>query len=140
MSDANRMYIAGNGDTKFQYLHPDDAVNAFISAYKNKITGNKVYNLGSDNVLTQMEQIVHLKDKARLDFTVKHLSPGYTRFLSFILRPFNIHYLTKEHLLMLLGNILMDCQVAKIDLGWQPSKSNTEIILETIEWYKKEKL
>ena len=140
MDDANRLYIAGDGDTRFQLLHPDDAVEAFMRAFLKDETKGKLYNLGSDNVPTQMELIVHIKDEAKLNVTIKHLTPKKTKILSFLLRPFKINYLTREHLYMLFNNILLDCQLAKKDLGWQPTKDNVQIITETIEWYKKEKL
>jgi UDP-glucose 4-epimerase len=140
MSDANRMYVAGNGDNKFQLLHPDDAAEAVVAAFKRGGTSGKVYNLGADNVMTQMEQVIKIKELARLDCEIKHLSPGLSRLLSIVFRPFKIHYLTREHVMMLTTNVLMDCQTAKKDLNWEPKKDNISILLETIDWYKKEKL
>jgi len=140
MADANRMYISGNGDNRFQLIHPDDVVEALLLARESEKAAGKVYNLGSDNVPTQMEQVVKMMELAKLDCTIRHLSPGYTKFLSFIMKPFKVSYLNKEHLVLLLNTILMDCQVAKDDLGWEPVKTNLEILLETIKWYKEEKL
>ncbi|HRZ27466.1 MAG TPA: NAD(P)-dependent oxidoreductase [Spirochaetota bacterium] len=140
MSEANRMYISGNGDNRFQLLHPDDAADAVFAAYKRGGTSGKVYNLGSDNVPTQMEQIIKIKELARLDCEIRHLTPDFSRFLSIVFRPFKIRYLTPEHVMMLTINMLMDCQMAKKDLNWEPKKDNLGILLETIEWYKKEKL
>jgi UDP-glucose 4-epimerase len=34
MKDANRLYVSGNGENRFQLLHPDDAVDAILAAYK----------------------------------------------------------------------------------------------------------
>ena len=140
MSDANRLYIAGNGDTKFQYLHPEDAVDAIASAYKRGGTSGKVYNLGADNVMTQMEEIIKIKEEAKLDCEIKHIAPEFSAFLSIVLKPFKTQYLTKEHVMMLTSSVLLDCQLAKKDLMWEPKKDNISIMLETIEWYKKEKL
>ena len=140
MDNANRLYLAGNGDNKFQLLHPEDAADAIFKAFKKGNTAGRIYNLGSDNVHTQMEQIVKIKETSQLDCEIKNLSPDFTKFLSIILKPFNIHYLTKEHVIMLLNNVLLDCQDVKQDLAWQPQHDNIQIMLETIEWYKKEKL
>ncbi len=140
MGEDNRLFVAGGGDTKFQLLHPDDAMEAFVLALGSPVSAGKVYNLGSDNVMTQMEQTVKIKELAQLDCSIKHLSAGKTKFLSRFLRPFKLSYLTKEHVFYMLNNMLLDCQKIKNDLQWQPTKTNMDILHETVEWYERDKL
>lgn len=139
MEEANRLYVAGHGENCFQLLHPDDAAEAFLLAHTSGAYGG-VYNLGSDDVPTQVDQIVQVKEKAKLDATIMHLSTSKAKFRSFFLRPFKIDYLNKGHVIYLLTDFIMNCQAAKKDLGWKPKYGNIDIILETIEWYRKEKL
>ena len=84
----NVMYISGDGDTRFQLLSPEDAADAFYKVYK---AGEKAYglsfNVGSDNVPTQMEQIVKIKEKKKLDFAVKHITKMKARFYSLLFKP-----------------------------------------------------
>ena len=40
----------------------------------------------------------------------------------------------------LLTNLILDCGAVKNDLGWRPKSGNLDMIMETIEWYRKEKL
>jgi len=140
MDDANRMYITDNGSSRFQLLDIDDAISAFLLAYEKNLTGLRIYNLGSDNVPTQLEQVVKLKESAHLDFTVKHMSSFTAKLLSFIFKPLRFTWLNKDHVFYLTNNILMDCQEAKTQLGWQPAKDNIETLTNMIDWYKKEKL
>lgn len=140
MGDDNRLFVAGNGDTRFQMLHPDDAVEAMILSHKTAAAKGKIYNLGSDDVPTQMEQTIKVKELAKLDCTVRHISSGKAKFLYRILRPFKLSYHTKEHVFYLLNNMLLDCQHAKAELKWEPEKTNIDIILETIRWYENDKL
>ena len=139
MEEANRLYVAGHGENRFQILHPDDAAEAILLAHRAGAYGS-VYNLGSDDVPTQADQIVQVKEKAKLDATIMHLSTSKAKFRSFFLRPFKIDYLNKGHVLYLLTDFIMNCGAAKKDLGWQPKHGNVDVILETIEWYRKEKL
>jgi len=139
MEEANRLYVAGHGENRFQILHPDDAAEAIMLAHRSGAYGG-VYNLGSDDVPTQIDQIVQVKEKAKLDATIMHLSTSKAKFRSFYLRPFKIDYLNKGHVLYLLTDFIMNCQAAKKELGWEPKHGNVDIILETIEWYRKEKL
>lgn len=140
MEEANRVYVAGNGENRFQILHPDDAAEAIRRILRTPRLAGKIYNLGSDDVPTQMEQIQAVKERARLDAPIRHLSTGRTRLLSVLLRPFKINYLNKGHVMYLLTNLILDCAAAKADLGWKPTKGNVDIIVETIEWYRREKL
>ncbi len=140
LGDANRLYVAGDGDSLLQMIHPDDVVDAFLAAVTSPRSRGKAYNIGSDNVPTQIEQVVKLKELAKLDCYIKHLNPRCTRFLSLILRPLNIPYLSKEHILGLLSNIVLDCSRAKREINWYPRKDNIDILVETCAWYEREKL
>ncbi len=140
MEDSNRLYIAGDGDSCYQLIHPDDVVSAFQLAIDAPASNGKTYNLGSDNVPTQNEEVTKLKELAGLDARVKHISAVFAKILSFVLRPLSINYLRKEHLVFILSNFVLDCGKAKEELGWRPQKDNIEIFLETIQWYKAEKL
>ncbi len=140
MGDANRLYIAGDGNTRFQLIHSSDVASAMIASTKIAAARGRIYNLGSDDVPAQMEQIVKIREKARLDCQIKHISPAATKLLSVLLKPFKINYLRKEHVMFLLSNFVLDCSMAKKDLAWEPTMDNVDIFLETIEWYVREKL
>ncbi|MBN1495666.1 MAG: NAD(P)-dependent oxidoreductase [Spirochaetes bacterium] len=140
MEDANRIYVSGHGENRFQMLHPEDAATALFMAHKTGVAYGKIYNLGSDDVPTQMEQLTRVKEKAGLDAKIMHLSTSKAKFRSFFLKPFKIDYLNKGHVMYLLTDLILNCEAAKTDLGWQPQYGNVDIILETIEWYRKEKL
>jgi len=140
MGVSNRMYIAGDGDTKYQLVHPVDVVDALLRMINNPETRGKIYNLGSDNVPTQLEQVIKVKEQSKLDCTIKHITPLFTRVLSFLLKPLNIHYLRKDHVHFILNNFMLDCDRAKIELEWYPQKNNVDIMTETIRWYEDEKL
>ncbi len=135
MEDESRLYIMGNGDTKFQLLHPDDAVEAFILALNSDISRSKAYNLGADNVHTQIEQIVKMKEESKLDCPIIHVTPFKTLLWSVIFKPLKLNLFTKDHRFYLSNNLLLDCQLIKNDLGWVPQKDNLEIMKETIDWY-----
>ena len=131
------MHISGNGDTKFQLLSPEDAADAFYNVYKAKEkTYGAVFNIGSDNVPTQMEEIVKIKDTKKLNFSVKRISKLKASFYSIIFKPSKINYFTKEHFLFIFYNVFLDCNKIKSTIGWAPKKDNIEIISEVVDWYK----
>jgi UDP-glucose 4-epimerase len=135
----NIVYISGTGDNRLQLLDIEDAAEAFILAYKSGQSGGKVYNAGSDDVPTEMEEAEKLRESLNLDYTIKHYSPLHLKILSLLLRPTGMKYFTGEHLMYLQKNIVLDCSKIKDDLGWVPQKNNIDILEDTAAWYSEEK-
>ncbi len=133
VEEANRVYVAGHGENRFQLLHPDDAAEALMLACRSAVTAGKVYNLGSDDVPMQMEQMLEIKEKARLDAEIDTFRPR-GRWLSASPGPSRSITLTRGHVLYLLANLILDCRAAKTDLGWE--QRNVDILLETMRWYR----
>ncbi|HPD77462.1 MAG TPA: NAD(P)-dependent oxidoreductase [Spirochaetota bacterium] len=137
LGNDNVMYMSGNGDTRFQLLDPEDAAEAFYKIYKaGKKSYGEIFNIGSDNVPTQMEQIVKIKETCKLDFAVKHITPIKAWLYSLLFKPSNVNYFTREHRLFIFHSVYLDCQKIKTLIGWHPKKDNIEILTETVKWYK----
>lgn len=137
MGNDNIMYLANDGSTYFQLISQDDTAEALLSIYKNKDKAKgKIYNAGSDNVPTQTEQIVKLKEKEKLDFTIKHITPLKARLYSILFKPSKVNFFTKDHNYYLFNNMYLDCKKLKEDTGWAPKKDNIEILSETVNWYR----
>lgn len=137
MGNDNIMYLAENGDTYFQLISQEDTAEALLNIYK---SGDKakegIYNAGSDNVPTQMEQMVRLKEREKLDFAIKHITPLKARLYSILFKPSKVNFFTRDHIYYLFNNMYLDCQKLKEDTGWEPKKDNIEILSDTVGWYR----
>jgi nucleoside-diphosphate-sugar epimerase len=140
LEDASRLYIVGDGDSRFQLVHPVDVVDALVLGANALGSAGRTYNLGSDNVPTQSDEVIKVKELAKLNCEVRHITPLFAKVVSFITRPLQINYLRKEHLVFILSNFMLDCEKVKKELGWKPKKDDIQIFVETIDWYRKEKL
>ncbi len=137
LGNDNVMYLSGDGDTRFQLLSPDDAAEAFFKVYKAGAKAHGLtFNAGSNNVPTQMEQIVKIKEKKKLDFAVKHITKMKARFYALLFKPSKVNYFTKEHYLFIFYSVYLDCHRLKTVTGWEPKKDNLQILSETVDWYK----
>ncbi|NLV68403.1 MAG: NAD(P)-dependent oxidoreductase [Spirochaetes bacterium] len=137
LGNDNIMFMSGNGDNRFQLLSPRDAAEAFYLTYKaEEKTSGMTFNIGSDNVPTQMEQIVKIKEQKKLDFTVKHITRKKALWYSIMFKLSRLNYFTREHKMFIFNNVYMDCQKLKIATGWKPEKTNMDIISDTVDWYK----
>lgn len=137
MDDDNIMYLAGDGDTHFQLISPEDTAEALYSIYKkgDKADG-QIFNAGSDNVPTQVEQIAKIKEKEKLDFSIRHITPLKARLYSLLFKPSKINFFTRDHIFYLFNSMYLDCQKLKAETDWKPGKDNIEILSQTIQWYR----
>ena len=133
----NIMHISGNGDTRFQLLSPEDAALAFYNVYmaKEKAYG-AVFNIGSDNVPTQMEEIAKIKETKKIDFAVTPISKLKAILYSILFKPSKINYFTRDHFLFIFHTVYLDCNKIKSVIGWSPQKDNMDIISDVVDWYK----
>ncbi len=137
LGNDNVMFISGDGDSRFQLLSPEDAAEAFYKVYK---AGEKAYgfsfNVGSDNVPTQMEQILKLKEKKKLDFAIKHVTKLKAFYYAILSKFSDVNYFTKEHFLFIFHTVYLDSHRLKTITGWSPKKDNIDILSDTVDWYK----
>lgn len=137
LGNDNIMYMSGDGDSRFQLLAPRDAAEAFYTVYKaGDKTAGLIFNIGSDNVPTQMEQIVKIKEQKKLDFAIKHLTRFKALLYAIAFKPSKLNYFTREHRMYIFNNVFLDCQKLKETTGWKPNKTNMDIISDTVDWYK----
>jgi nucleoside-diphosphate-sugar epimerase len=140
MEEANRVYLSKNGHTRHQLLHVDDAVRAILKALKSDLSPGRIYNIGSDNVPTKLDEIVLAKEQLKINPEIIFIQPWKAHLYSLLLGEARSHMFTRDHIMYLLHSMVMDCQSIKDDLDWQPEKDNIRILTETARWYMDEKL
>jgi len=137
LGNDNVAYITGNGDCRSQFISKEDTADAIYKIHSSrKLSGINIFNVGSDNVPSQIEQLIKIKEKKELDFSIKHISfiKAFSYYL--LLKPTNINFFTREHLLYLFYSTYLDCDKIKDTLNWSPKKDNIDILSETIDWYR----
>jgi UDP-glucose 4-epimerase len=137
LGNDNVMHISGNGNTRFQLISPEDAADAFYNVYKAKEkTYGGIFNIGSDNTPTRMEEIVKIKENKKINFAVKQITKLKAILYSILFKPSNINYFTRDHLLFIFHTVCLDCTKIKSAAGWSPKKNNMDIISDVVDWYK----
>jgi nucleoside-diphosphate-sugar epimerase len=125
----------GNINSKFQLLSCEDAVRAYFSAYDKDNIAGKVFNLGCDNVISQLDLFSKCAKELGLNINIIKLSKFKAKLFSMLCFLFKANYFTKEHLAFLFGNCVLNCDMAKSDLNWTPTYSNLDIILAVAKTY-----
>ncbi len=140
MGMENRFYIYDYGETRYQLLHIDDAVDFLLKAWKAPAAAGKTYSIGSEKVPARKEEIRALLNTGRLSFKTILSGKTETAVRHLLMKLWGAKLFTDEHHQFLRYGKITDCSAAEKDLGWHASKNNTEIILETFSWYMQEKL
>ncbi len=132
--------MPGGGKTRLQMVNVEDVCSAFLLAVDNSKARGAVMNLGSDNVPTFHDMIVALYKHAGKEPKFINLKPGLARFLVKTLAVIHLSPVEPQHLEIALRDYVFDTTRAKEILGWKPTKTDTDSVCDTYDWYIKEVL
>jgi nucleoside-diphosphate-sugar epimerase len=136
ISENRKIYVIGDGNQKFQFIHAHDLMDAYVLAMDVGKPG--VYNVGTNRFGTLRESleqvIVYAHSKSRVASLPTGLTINTLRVLDWLrlspLAPW--HYLTYHKALY------FDVQPL-LDLGWKPRYSNDEMFRESWDWFVQNK-
>ncbi|MBW4633808.1 MAG: NAD-dependent epimerase/dehydratase family protein [Iphinoe sp. HA4291-MV1] len=136
IEEGRNVYVIGDGNNLFQFIHPLDLMDAYMLALDLGKSGT--YNVGTDGYNTLRQALEHLIAYAGSESKVIGLpvgpSIGTLRFLDLLglspLAPF--HYLTYHK------EIYFDVDPL-LKLGWKPKYSNNQMLCESYDWFKANK-
>jgi nucleoside-diphosphate-sugar epimerase len=125
--------LFGRGDNQEQLLHVDDMCAAVLRAIELRSNGS--YNVGATEFGTVREDfealLAHAGTGARLVGIPVPLLHGILRPLDLINQsPFTSwHYMTAH------VPFYIDVSETMRELGWAPQRSNTQMLIDTYEWF-----
>lgn len=133
------LFYISPGKNYFQMTSLSDCVNACILALKRDGINGEAFNIGADGTLPMKEQLLELKRRAGIKSALIPLPAGLTKLTMSILHPLGLSPLEPDHFHLADVDYVMDCNKAKKLLGWIPEQTNINMILEALEWHKKNK-
>jgi len=131
--EGGKVYVIGQGNERFQFLHVDDIVDFMLRLAEVRKPG--VYNLGAERFGTLREDLTalirHAGTAARVVGTPAALAIGTLRTLDWLrlspLAPW--HYLTYHKA------FYFDISRPMRELGWRPRYGNQEMLIQSYEWF-----
>ncbi len=132
IASRQNIFVVGDGNSKFQFVHADDLIDFYMLALRLGKPG--VYNVGTDRFGTMREALENLVRYAGSTSRVRSLPVGLTiqalRMLDMVglspLAPY--HYLTYHRAFYFdVGPLL--------ELGWKPRYSNDDMFKESYDWF-----
>jgi nucleoside-diphosphate-sugar epimerase len=131
----NNIPVLGAGDNLYQFVHADDLAQACILAGTR--AGPAVYNCGAERFGTMRQGLEHLCAHAGTGSRVKSLPMGLAVAGMRLTSALGVSPLGPYHALMYGRSLYFDNRKARAELGWIPRYSNEEMLVESYEWYLK---
>jgi nucleoside-diphosphate-sugar epimerase len=136
MARRGRFLCVGRGDHRFQMAYVDDVADACILASQQEDVGGEAFNIGAEGTLPfrkQLEEVARYLGKRP---KVVSIPAGLFKGIMRILYPLGLSPLELDHLHLLDSDFVMDVSKAKDRLGWTPTRTDLEMLIETYEWYQ----
>jgi UDP-glucose 4-epimerase len=131
--EGRKVWVLGKGTNRYQFIATADLMDALTRAIRQP--GFHLYNIGSDDVPTLRDLyqsvIRHAKTKARVAGLPKAPAVAAMRALHLL----GLSPLGPYHYKMLAEDFIFDTTRIKTELGWRPTKTNTEMLIESYDWY-----
>ncbi|MGB3536381.1 MAG: NAD-dependent epimerase/dehydratase family protein [Microcoleaceae cyanobacterium] len=133
IQESRNVYVIGNGNIQFQFVHALDLMDAYLLALDLGKPG--IYNVGTDRFGTLREGLEHLIQYAGTESQVKSLPDSLTIGTLRLLDLVGLSPLAPWHYLTYHKPFYFDVEPL-LNLGWKPKYSNDEMFQESYEWFK----
>lgn len=131
--DGKKIYIVGTGNQLFQFIHVKDVVEFCILCTQKHKTG--IYNIGTDKYTTLRKDLTSLIRYAGTDSRIVSLPVNLTVPILRILDLLHLSPLAPFHYITYSKPFYFDISKAKCELSWEPRYSNTQMLIESYDWF-----
>jgi nucleoside-diphosphate-sugar epimerase len=137
--DENRkVWVVGGGENKYQFIYAPDLSNACIRAINRDKT--EIYHIGSDDVRSFREVYDYVIKQSGSTARVAGLPKSPTLLAMRIAHKLGLSPLGPYQYKMIAEDFVFDTTKIKQELGWQPTLSNHEMMLESYKFYHDHRL
>ena len=131
IKEGRNIYVIGDGNIKFQFVHALDLLNAYMLIMDKGKPGN--YNIGTDRFGTLKEVLENLIKHAGTKSKIKSLPVSLTINTLTVLDWLHISPLAPWHYLTYHKDFYFDVNPI-LRLGWKSKYSNDEMFRESYDW------
>jgi len=126
------IFVIGDGNVRFQFVHADDLMDAYMLALRLERPG--IYNVGAADFGTLRDALEKLIRHAHSDSRVKALPVGLTIGTLRALDVLGLSPLAPWHYLTYHKPFHFDI-TPLLKLGWNPRYSNDDMFRESYDWF-----
>lgn len=130
------VFILGNGNNLYQLLEVQDLCSLIEKTLLTKIKG-EIFNAGTDKFGSWREDLSTLIKHAKSKSRIIGLPVIPSQVALTILEKIHLSPIVAWHYKTFPVNSYVSIEKARSRLGFKPTKSNKEILIESYDWYKK---
>jgi nucleoside-diphosphate-sugar epimerase len=133
IQEGKTVWVVGSGANRYQFIYSGDLVSACIAALRTE--GSEIFHVGSDNVQSLRETyeavIRHAGSRSRVRSLPKALTVAALR----LAHGLRLSPLGPYHYGMIAEDFQFDTSKIERVLGWRPTLSNAEMLIEAYTYY-----
>lgn len=133
IDEGRRVWTVGGGRNRYQFICGQDLAKACLMALD--YPQSETFNIGSDHVKSLAEVYEYTIRKARSQSTVGSLPRGPAIAAMKLAYQLGISPLGPYHYKMIAEDFVFNTTKIKRLLGWQPTKTNEEMLWEAYQYY-----
>ncbi|MCZ6601024.1 MAG: NAD(P)-dependent oxidoreductase [Acidobacteria bacterium] len=137
VKEGRRIYLVGDGSNRYQFIYAGDLVTACVLAAR--APGSTTYHVGSDHVKTLREVYAAVIEEAGTSSRFFSLPEKPSIAILNLLFKLGLSPLGPYHSRLIAGTFVFSTQRLKTNLGWQPTRTNDDILREAYRSYAKSK-
>ncbi len=134
--EGRRVWVVGKGDNRYQFVAARDLAEACILATRRE--GSTVYNVGSDDLKPLREVYEHVIRHAGTGACVASLPERPALAAMGVASALGLSPLGPYHRRMIAQDFVFDTRKIKRELGWRPTLTNEEMLVEAYKTYERD--
>jgi UDP-glucose 4-epimerase len=131
--EGRKVWLLGDGSNRYQFIAAADLSDAMQRAIRHP--GFHLYNIGADDVPTLRDLYQAVITYAGSRARVASLPRGPAVAMLQVLHHLGLSPLGPYHYQMLAESFVFDTSRLQRELGWRPTKTNTQMLIESYQWY-----
>jgi nucleoside-diphosphate-sugar epimerase len=133
MDENRKVWVVGGGRNRYQFIYALDLADACVRALDH--TGGGVFNIGSDDVPTFREAYQYVIREAGSTSKVANLPRSLAIPAMKLAYALKLSPLGPYQYKMIAEDFVFDTSKIKRELGWQPTLTNSEMLLRAYRYY-----
>jgi nucleoside-diphosphate-sugar epimerase len=133
VADGADIFVLGNGDNRYQFVHADDLAEVCIRA--SGTPGAAVFNVGTDRFGTMRESLESLCAHAGTGSRVRSLPAKPAAVLMRAAAAARLAPFAPYHWMMYSKSLWFDIDHVSAALDWHPAWSNEEMLADSYDWF-----
>ena len=142
IADGRRVWVVGSGGNRYQFIYAQDLATACIQSLdytRGAGSGPAIFHIGSDHVASMREVYQSVIDFARTGARVASLPQGPTIAAMKLAHKLGVSPLGPYHYRMIAEDFLFDTTKIRRELGWSPTLTNEQMMIEAFRYYSDNK-